>query len=158
MCRDLAGLTTDVTLGNAGPAHLERGHSSLTVLLALGALCCWLFLCFFWRLVSQGLGRKWSVTLLEVSKLLRPQVLSRGAPISHPQCALMHTSASGHMLVPREGLCLALMPSWLCPAPPISGESCRLFLVCVQAVALRCWVCVGMKTSLVLPENTACPE
>lgn len=96
-------MTKDVSYSwDCYPAHLELGHPSPSVLLALGVPWCCLPLGFLRRLVSWGLGRKWSATLLEVPKPVRPQVLSRGS--SDHQCAL------GHMLGAGGGPCPAHMP------------------------------------------------
>lgn len=102
MCRPLAGLTKDVTLGTASPAHLEHGLSSLSMLLALRVPRCWRLL-FLWTLLFQGLGRKWYVILLEVPKLLRLEVLSEGTPVGHSQCAVSCRAHTGPSERPLPG-------------------------------------------------------
>lgn len=117
MYRGLAGLTTDITLGNAGLAHLERGYSSLTVLwcCSAGGASAFSGGWFPRGWTGSGLSPYWQFPSSQVPGLVQKS--------SNQPSSVTHTSAAGHMLVPRGQLCLAVMPPWLCPTPPISGQT-----------------------------------
>lgn len=150
----LAGMTKGVTLGIAGPAHLQLGYSLPSLLLTRG--CCMLAVSASQEAGFPGRGCQGGICHpLGSSKFLRPEVLSGGSS-DQPLSVCCAARSSGQQLIPgqRSRICWARWgaSAWPGSHPLALLRTARLWEpgrtlpgLLSQASALLCVVCVGVR-------------